>query len=138
MLGVNRREHLLLANELIVVLFGLGIETRIVIGVPAPRAGRGRIDRLVQTAQAPRAGFPGPGVVAMIRFGVTIAQQAGATISLGRELRPEQEQPQAVGILEVRINRKRIDFGSPDEVITRVVSELVEVDLKKGLVDAGV
>ena len=32
MLGVNRPEHLLLAEELIVVLFGLGIETRIVIG----------------------------------------------------------------------------------------------------------
>src|SRR5208282_62836 len=100
MLGVNRREHLFLANELVVVLFGLGIETRIVIGVPGLRAGRARVDGLVQTAQAPRAGRPGPGVVAMSRLGVTITQEAGATRVLGRQFRTEQEQPQAVGSLE--------------------------------------
>src|SRR5208337_735140 len=138
MLGVNRPEHLLLAEELIVVLFGLGIETRIVIGAVGPRAGRGRIHRLVQTAQAPRAGLPGPGVVAMIRVVVTITQQAGATILLGRELWTEQEQPQAVSLLEVGVDGQRLDFGPADQVITGVVSELVVVDFRKGLVDAGV
>ncbi len=34
MLGINRRQHLLLAEELVVVLFGLGIEARLVIGIP--------------------------------------------------------------------------------------------------------
>src|SRR5271168_2875214 len=49
-------------RKLVVVLFGLGIEARIVIGIPGLRASRARIDRLVQTAQAPRTGGPGPGV----------------------------------------------------------------------------
>src|ERR1700676_2810845 len=101
MLGVNRREHLFLAKEFVVVLFGLGIKTRIVIGIPSLRAGCARIDRLVQTAQAPRAGLPGPGVVAMRRIGVAIAEQAGAASVLRREFRTEQEQPQAVGFLEI-------------------------------------
>src|SRR5579863_5829740 len=97
MLGINRRQHLLLADELVVVLFGLGIETRIMIGIPGLRSGRARVDRLVQTAQAARSGLPGPRIVAMSRVRVTITQQAGAAGVLGRELGPEQEQPQAVG-----------------------------------------
>ena len=69
----------------------------------------------------------------MIRVVVTITQQAGAAILLGRELGTEQEQPQAVGMLEVGINRNRLDFGAAHEVITGVVSGLVVVDFKKGL-----
>src|SRR5208282_255577 len=137
MLGVNRREHLLLAEELIVVLFGLGIETRIVIGAKALRGGRGRIHRLVQTAQAPRAGLPAPGVVAMSRIAVPITQQTAATFILGREFRTEQEQPQAVGMLEVGIDGERLHFGSADEVITGVVPFLQVFDWKEGLVVAG-
>src|SRR5271156_3625535 len=102
MLGIIRREHLLLAQELVVVLLGLGIEARIVIGIPTLRARRGRIDRLVQTSQTPRARLPGPRIVAMIRIGVTIAQQASAACVLLRELGSEQEQPKSVGSLEVR------------------------------------
>src|ERR1700730_11245320 len=124
MLGVNRREHLFLAEELIVVLLGLGIEARIVIGIPGLRAGRARIDRFVQTAQAPRTGLPGPGVVAMIRIGVTVAQQAGAASVLWSKLGTEKEQPQAIGFLEVRIGRQRFDFGSADEIVTGVMPEL--------------
>src|SRR5260221_11853083 len=103
MLGVNRREHLFLANEFVVVLFGLGIEARIVIGIPGLRAGRARIDRLIQTAQAPRACLPGPGVITVSRIGITIAQQAGAASVLRSKLGPEQEQPQPIGFLEVWI-----------------------------------
>src|ERR1019366_9146971 len=138
MLGVNRREHLLLAEELIVVLFGLGIETRIVIGGKGLRGGRGRIHRLVQTAQAPRAGLPAPGVVAMRRFAVPITQQTAATFILGREFGTEQEQPQAVGILEVGIDRKRLDLGSADQVITGVVPCLIVPNCKVGLIAAAV
>src|SRR5260370_14390119 len=108
MLGVNRREHLFLAKEFVVVLFGLGIETRIVIGIPSLRAGRARIDRLVQTAKAPRAGLPGPGIVAMPRIGITIAQEAGAASVLRREFRAEQEQPQAVGLFLIRVDPARV------------------------------
>src|SRR5271167_2607626 len=104
MLGINCREHLLLAEEHVVVLLGLGIEARIVIGIPGLRAGRARIDRLVQTAQAPRTGLPGPGIVAMIWISVTITQQARATGVLRRKLGPEQKQPQAVGLFEIRID----------------------------------
>src|SRR5579863_243674 len=106
MLGVNRREHLLLAQELVVVLFGLGIEARIVIGIPGLRASRARVDRLVQTAQTARSGLPGPRIVAMRRIGITIAQQAGAASVLRSELRSKQEQPQAVGLLEIGIDRQ--------------------------------
>src|SRR5208283_4586805 len=138
MLGVNRREHLLLAQELVVVLFSLGIEARIVIGIPGLRAGGGRVDRLVQTTQAPRAGLPSPRVVAMRRFGITITQQAGAASVLWRELGSEQEQPQAVGGLEVRIDRQRLHFGTADEVVTGVVAQLSVCDFEEGLVVARV
>src|SRR5260370_20543625 len=133
MLGVNRREHLFLAKEFVVVLFSLGIETRIVIGIPGLRAGRARIDRLVQTAQAPRAGLPGPRIVAMRRIGVTIAQQAGAACVLGRELGSEQEEPQTVGLLEVGIDGNRLDFGASNEVVTGIVTELSVFDFKERL-----
>src|SRR5208282_1685346 len=138
MLGVHRRKHLLLAEELIVVLFGLGIEARIAIGVKALRGGRGRIHRLVQTAQAPRAGLPTPRVVAMIRIAVPITQQAAATFILRREFGTEQEQPQAVGNLVVGIDRKRLDLGSANEIITGVVPRLVVPNCKVGLVVAAV
>src|SRR5271163_5337666 len=121
MLGVNRRQHLLLAQELVVVLFGLGIEARIVIGIPGLSAGRARIDRLVQTAQASRAGLPGPRIVAMRRIGVAIAEQAGAASVLRRELGSEQEQPQAVGMLEVGIDRQRLHFGPANQIVAGVV-----------------
>src|ERR1700685_3709836 len=124
MLSVDRRQHLLLADELVVVLIGLGIEARIVIGIKGLRARRARINSFVQTAQASRAGCPVPGVVTMSRFGVTITQQAGAASVHGRKLRAEQEQPQAVGVLEVGIGRQRLDFSTADEIVASVVAEL--------------
>src|ERR1700722_14342840 len=138
MLGVNRREHLFLAKEFVVVLFGLGIETRIVIGIPGLRPGRARIEPFVQTAQAPRAGVPSPGVVTVIRIGIAITQEAGAASVLRRELRAEQEQPQAVGLLEIGIDRQRLDFGASNEVVTRVMAELSVGDFKERFVETGV
>src|ERR1700735_2498057 len=136
MLGINRRKHLLLAQELVVVLFGLGIETRIVIGIPGLRAGCAGIDRFVQTAKAPRTRFPGPRVVAMSRLGIPISQKAGAASVLGRELGAQQEQPQTVGMLEVRIDGQRLHFGTANEVVTGVVAELSVCDFKERLVIA--
>src|SRR5580704_18977947 len=138
MLGIHRREHLFFAEELIVVLLGLGIEARIVIRIPGLRASRARIDRLIQTAQAPRAGLPGPGVVAMSRLGVTIAQQAGPASVLWGKLGTEQEQPQAIGLFEVGIGRQRLHFGSTNEIVTGIVPELSIRDFEKGLVVAAV
>src|SRR5260370_16645419 len=99
MVGVNGREHFLLAKEFVVVLFGLWIEPRIVIGIEGLRAGRARIKRLIQTAQASRAGLPGPGIVAMSRIGITIPQQAAPATILSRELRAKQKQPYPLRIL---------------------------------------
>src|SRR3984957_17586331 len=138
MLGVYSREHLFLAEELVVVLLSLGIEARIVIGIPGLRAGRARIDRLVQTAQASRTGLPGPGVVTMSWIGITIAQQAGAASVLWGKLGTEQEQPQAIGLLEVRIGRQRLHFGSADEIVAGVVPELSIRDFEERLVVAAV
>src|ERR1035437_4466063 len=138
MLGVNRRQHLLLAEELIVVLFGLGIETRIAIGVKGLCTGRGRIHRLAQTAQAPGAGLPGPGVVAMSRTVVPITQQTGAAFILGREFGTEQEQPQAGGNLEVGIDGQRLHLGSAGEVITGVMPGLIVPECKVGRLVAAV
>src|SRR5271165_5192613 len=124
MLGVYGSKHLLLAEELVVVLFGLGIKARIVIRIPGLRAGRRRIEPFVQTAQTPRAGVPSPGVVTVIRIGVAITQEAGAARVLGRQFGPEQEQPQAVGLLEIRIDRQWLHFGAADEIVTGVVPQL--------------
>src|ERR1700733_11970964 len=138
MLRINRREHLLLAQELVVVLFGLGIEARIVIGIPGLRAGRARVDRFVQTTKAPRAGFPGPRVVAMSRLTIPITQEAGAASVLRRELGSEQEQPQAVGTLEVGIDGQRLDFGTANEIVAGVVTELSVCDFEERFVVSAV
>src|ERR1039458_1938512 len=74
----------------------------------------------------------------MSRIGVPITQQTGATFILGREFGTEQEQPQAVGNLEVGIDGHWLDLGSADEVITGVVPRLIVPECKEGLVDAGV
>src|ERR1700689_5534368 len=138
MLGIYSREHLLLAQELVVVLFGLGIEARVVIGIPGLRAGCAGVDRLVQTTEAARAGFPSPRVVAMSRLGISIVQQAGAASVLGSKLGSEQEQPQAVGMLEVRIGGQRLGFGTADQIVAGIVAQLSVRDLKEGLVVARV
>src|SRR5271166_2649429 len=120
MLSVDNREHLFLAEELVVVLFGLGIEPRKVIGIPSRRAGRGRHVRLAQAAQTPRAGVPDPLVIAVLWIGVAITQEAEAATVLWRELGTKQEQPQAVGLLEVRIDGNGLDFGPAHQVVTGV------------------
>ncbi len=71
----------------------------------------------------------------MSRLGIPIAQQAGAASVLGRELGSEQEQPQAVGMLEVRIGGQRLDFCPADKVVTGVMSELSVGDFKERFVE---
>src|SRR5271163_2705346 len=138
MLGVYGPKHLLLAEELVIVLFSLWIEPRIVIGIERLRSRCGRGEGLVEPAQAPRARRPCPGVVTARRAGVPITQQAGAASVLRRELRAEQEQPQPVGSLEIRIDRQRLYFGAADEIITGVVAQLSVGDFEEGLVVPGI
>src|ERR1700691_6673198 len=92
---VNHREHLLLAQELVVVLFSLRIESRIVTGVEALRSACGAVQRLVQASHAAAAGIPRPGVVTLVGRCVAITNESLSARFLGRENRIEAEQPQA-------------------------------------------
>ena len=134
MLGVNRREHVFLADELVDVLLGLGIEARIVIRIPrvgrsSARSGRRAHDRFVDAADTARTGVEAPDIIATLRIGVTPADEAGATNFLRRENRIEAEQPVAAGRLEIRIGRQRLDLGAADQVVTGVVTNLEVLDL---------
>src|SRR5580700_6674280 len=133
MYGVDCREHVSLAQELIQVLLGLGVETRIVIGIPrmsGGSAGGGRThDGLVDAADAARAGIEAPDIVAALRISVTPSDESGTSNFLRRENRIEAEQPVAAGSLEIGIGRERLDFGAADEVVTGVVSDLEILDL---------
>src|SRR5260370_26662143 len=128
MLRMNHREHLFLAQELVVVLFGLRIEARIVIGIEALCSGRGAVERLVQASHAAAARIPRPGIVTLLRSSVAKTNQALAACFLRREQRIEAEQPEAAGLLEVGIDRQRLYFGAPNQIVTGVVADLDVVD----------
>src|SRR6266851_7120389 len=87
MLRMDAREHLLLAEILVVVLLGLWIESGIVIGIVALRTGRRGENRLVQTADAAAARLPIPAIVAALRIGVTVADDSGSARILRRQHR---------------------------------------------------
>src|SRR6202795_2936291 len=122
MLRMNHREHLFLAQEFVVVLFSLGIESRIVIGIEALRSGRGAVERLAQTSHAAAARIPRPGVVTLLGRCIAISNQALAARFLRREQWIQAEQPQAPGLLEVGIYRHRLHFGAADRKSTRLNS----------------
>src|ERR1700758_2523339 len=100
MLRMNHREHLFLAQELVVVLFGFRIESRIVIGIEALRSGRGAVQRFVQAPDAAAARIPRPGVVTLLGRCVAVPDEALTARFLRREKRIETEQPQTAGLLE--------------------------------------
>src|ERR1700733_6226468 len=110
MLGVNRSEHIFLAQEFVDVLFGLGIEARIMIGIPcvgrsATGRGRGAHDRFVVAAEAAGAGVEAPDVVATFRISVPPSDETGSANFLRREQWVQAEQPVAAGLDEVGIGR---------------------------------
>src|SRR6266481_9604018 len=107
MLRVNDREHLFLAQELVVVFFGLRIESRIVIWIEALRSGRGAVERFVQASHAAAARIPRPSVVTLLGRRVAITNQALAARFLRREQGIQAEQPETAGLLEVGIDRQR-------------------------------
>ena len=49
--------------------------------------------------------------------------KARAAQALRRQDRVQPEQPVAVGLLEFLVDWNRIDFGAPDQVVTRVVAD---------------
>src|SRR5579862_7952789 len=134
MLGVCHPKHLALAKKLVIVFLGLGVEARIVIGIPGLRAGRRALQRLIEAANPAIAGIPAPVVVAAIGLFIAKSNESAATLGLGCQHRIEAEQPQAVGLLEVGIDRHRLDLDAADQVITGVMSDLIVLDHVVGLV----
>src|ERR1700731_2732902 len=89
MLGMDRREHVLLAEEFVEVLLGLGIEARVMIRIPGmgrSAAGGGRAhNRLVDAADAARTGVETPDIIATFRISVTPSDEAGSANFLRRQ-----------------------------------------------------
>src|SRR5271167_4151721 len=82
MLGMDRRQHVLLAEESIEVLLGLGIEAGIVIRIPrmgrSPVGGGGRAhNRLVEPAHTAGATRQVPNVIAALGIGIAPTDKAG-------------------------------------------------------------
>src|SRR5713101_1618160 len=75
MLGVCDSEHLALTEKLVIVLLGLGVEARVMIGVPGLRAGRRAQQPFVEAANPARAGIPAPVVVGAVRLLIAITNQ---------------------------------------------------------------
>src|SRR5216683_1460040 len=99
MLSVDRREHILLAQEFVEVLLGLGIEARVMIGIPrvgrsAARGGRAH-DGLVDAADTARTGVEAPDIVATVRIGVTPSDETRSANLVWRKDRIQSEQPVA-------------------------------------------
>src|SRR5215467_9971981 len=122
---MDSRQHVLLTQELVGVLLGLGIEARIVIRIPGvSRSTTGRGGRaqngLVNTADAAAASADTPAIVALTRIGVAPPDEAGATDFIRRKDRIQTKQPVAAGGLEIRIDRRRLDFGTAYQVVTHV------------------
>src|SRR5271167_3303652 len=109
MLGVDRREHVLLTQVFVAVLLGLGIEAGVVIGIVALRTGGAGKNRLAQATHTTGAGVPVPAVIAAVRIGVAIADESCSSRLRRGEHGIQSEQPQAPGLLEVRINRERFE-----------------------------
>src|SRR5271156_926509 len=96
MLGVCDTQHLAFTEEFIVVLLGLGVEARVVIGIPGLWAGRRALQCLVEAPNPAVSGVPAPIVVATVGLLVPIADETFAALSLRRKHREEPEQPQTV------------------------------------------
>src|ERR1700733_2997221 len=117
MLGVQRPEHVVLAEEFVVVLLGLRIESRIVIGVPRvrrgpARSGRGAQDRFIDAAKRARACTKTPGIVTTLRIGIAPADETRPANFLGSKEWIQREQPVASGRAEVGVSRNRLHLGA--------------------------
>src|SRR6202043_295444 len=95
---------------------------------------RGALQRLVEPANPAGAGIPAPVVIAAVGLLIAKANEPAAALGLRREHRIEAEQPQTVGLLEIRIDRHRLDFDPADQIVTGVMSDLIILDYVVGLV----
>src|SRR5208282_1326730 len=121
---MNDSKHLFLAEELVVVLFSLRIETRVVVGIEALRSRCAAIERFVEAPDTAAAGIPIPGVVTLLGRGIAITNQALAARFLGCQNRIQTEQPQTAGLFEIGIYRQRLYFRASDQVVAGVVADL--------------
>src|SRR5215469_753898 len=95
---MDSRQHVLLTQELVGVLLGLGIEARIVIGIPGVSrsttgGSRRAQDGLVNTADAAAASADTPAIVTLARIGVAPPDEAGATDFIRRQDGIQAKQP---------------------------------------------
>src|SRR5258708_38871060 len=67
-----------------------------------------------------------------------MTQQSGAAMILRSDVGTEPEPPETVGLLEIGIDRQRLDFSTADQIVAGVVAELSVGDFKKRLVGAGI
>src|ERR1700722_5166177 len=138
MLGVSDTQHRAITEKLVIVFLGLRVEARVVIRVPGLRAGRSALQRLVQAANPARARIPAPIVVAAVGLLIAKSDESLAALGLRRKHRVKPEQPQAVGLLEIGIDRHRLDLDPADQVITGVMADLVVLDYVVRLVASAV
>jgi hypothetical protein len=128
MRGIHARKQVFFAEELVVVFFGFGIKPRVVIGIPRLRSGRRRHDAFIETANSSRAAIQRPNVIATFGIEIAPADEAGS-VNVFREQGVKSEQPDAIGLFEIRIDRQRIDLGTSDEVVAGIVADLEILDL---------
>src|SRR5271168_1301485 len=126
--SMHRGEQLFLAQKFVIVLLGLRVEARVMIGVEGLGTRRGAQNRLVQAADAAAAGVPVPAVVAALRISVTEADNSRSSRILGREHRVKREQPEPAGLFEVGIDRQRLHLGAANQVVTRIVTDFYVVN----------
>src|SRR5258708_7344130 len=97
MRGVNAAEHRPLAHELVVVFLGLGIEARVMIGIPrecgGSRSGRRTQDRLVNPSDPAGVCVPAPCIVALAGISIAPADESDAPNLLGGKHWIQAKQP---------------------------------------------
>src|SRR5260370_28642413 len=103
------------------------------VRVPGLRAGRRGLLRLVETADSARSRIPAPIVVAPVGLLIAESDESLTSLSLRRKHRVKPEQPEPIGLLEIRIDRHRLDLDAPDQIITGVMSDLIILDHVVGL-----
>src|SRR5260370_39114491 len=97
MRGMNVCEHRLLDHELVVVFIGLGVEARLMIGIPrecgGTRSGSRTQDRFVNAPDPAGVCVPAPCVVALAGISIAPADESDAPNLLGGKHWIQAKQP---------------------------------------------
>src|SRR5258705_5962010 len=106
MLSMHHAQHFLFTQEFPIVFFDLGVEPRIMVGLPSSiRTGFDAQTRLIQPPNAPRAGIPVPTVIASCGIGVAVANEASASQLLWGQRGVQSKKPVSPSLLEIGVDR---------------------------------